>query len=79
MSNFMDHLAPTNIGGKNIKGADQAAQEVLSKREQRSRTQQPGPCVPYEGDWEKDYTALEKVAKRRNRGGLNFKVGDGLA
>lgn len=79
--NYMNHLAPNDRSGTQLKSSDQRAAEarVRIKDECRSHAG-AGACMPMSTmDWEarsKDYRAMEVVDKRKLRGGANFNAGD---
>jgi hypothetical protein len=78
-NNYMRHLSPDDPrSATKLKGADQGAMEARARMKQRSEA--PNPASPMtERDWEKerrDWKAVEKVERRRNRGGQVFRRGD---
>lgn len=79
---YMDDLAPNLRHGTELKGADQAAIEARNRM--KARDSQSGMCYPAPFDEAghqqrmKDWDAIARVEKRKNRGGQVFKRGDGL-
>lgn len=70
--NFMAHISPdSRLGGKELIGVDQAAMEAKQRLKAMDRENGPYGLGDYESrrhDWE----AVDKVDRRKNRGGATF-------
>lgn len=83
-ANYKRYLAPTNIGGLDLRPTQQAALEIQLRRkdEQHARdcadVPRMGCYAPYSGDWERDYRICRSVEKLTHRGGVTMTAHDGL-
>jgi hypothetical protein len=75
---IMQHLAPADRTGTELKGPDQAAAEAKVRMHERHHA--PGPIEgPFDFDaQERDWHAVRKIEKRMGHGGSTFRQGDGL-
>ncbi len=71
--NYMNHLAPNDRSGANLKSVDGAALEAKDRLKARSGSYGRGSAIPYDWDADRhDYEACEKLERRKLRGGSTF-------